>query len=177
MQEKSKSEIKRQLGKKSFWNPKQLVDEIKYASGIAAFDREVSSTSLPDLPLNVIVRPKGWELQLMCSFSFTRVALLEAQAGEAVLERADTVIERKEKSVVGRALAGGLLFGPVGAVVGGMTGMKDKKVDRTPDSFLTIQTKLQKEPLVFIVEESEVSKVTAFFEQHYPGEFSTANER
>lgn len=109
----------------------------------------------------------------MRGLGYTRVALPEEQAGEAVLEHADKVIENKEKSVVGRALAGGLLFSPVGAIVGGMTGMKDKKVDRMPGSFLTIQTKLQKEPLVFIVEEGKVSKVTTFFERYYPGQFAT----
>lgn len=173
MQARSKSEIKRQLGKKSFWNPTQLVGETNYASGVAAFNDELSGSSLPELPLNVVVRPKGWELQMMRGLGYTRVALPEEQAGEAVLEHADKVIENKEKSVVGRALAGGLLFGPVGAIVGGMTGMKDKKVDRMPGSFLTIQTKLQKEPLVFIVEEGKVSKVTTFFERYYPGQFAT----
>lgn len=177
MQEKTKSEIKRQLGKGSFWNPTQLVNEVHYASGIDAFDSEESEPSFADWPVNIIVRPKGWEIQLMRGFSYTRVAIPQDQAGEAVLERAQTVIEKKEKSVVGRALAGGLLFGPAGAIVGGMTGLKDKKIDRTPDSFLTIQTTLQKEPLVFTVEESSVATVKAFFEKHYPGDFSTGDDR
>lgn len=33
----------------------------------------------------------------------------------------------KDKSIVGRAVVGGLLLGPVGAIVGGMTGIGTKK--------------------------------------------------
>jgi hypothetical protein len=41
----------------------------------------------------------------------------------------------KDKSVVGRAVAGGLLLGPLGAVVGGMSGIgtKSKKLDQESD--------------------------------------------
>lgn len=40
-----------------------------------------------------------------------------------------TETEEKDKSVIGRAIVGGLILGPVGAVVGGMsgTGKKEKK--------------------------------------------------
>jgi hypothetical protein len=43
-----------------------------------------------------------------------------------------TEIQEKEKSVIGRAVAGGVLFGGVGAVVGAMTanGKKEKKVTK-----------------------------------------------
>ncbi|XWN36814.1 MAG: NINE protein [Balneola sp.] len=41
----------------------------------------------------------------------------------------------KDKSVVGRAVAGGLLLGPLGAVIGGMSGIgtKSKKLDQETD--------------------------------------------
>lgn len=43
-----------------------------------------------------------------------------------------TEIQEKEKSIIGRAVAGGLLFGGAGAVVGAMTatGKKEKKVTK-----------------------------------------------
>lgn len=43
-----------------------------------------------------------------------------------------TEIQEKQKSVIGRAVAGGLLFGGAGAVVGAMTatGKKEKKVTK-----------------------------------------------
>ena len=44
----------------------------------------------------------------------------------------ETEVVEKDRSVIGRAVAGGLLFGGVGAVVGGMSGVgkKEKKVTR-----------------------------------------------
>ena len=44
----------------------------------------------------------------------------------------ETEVVEKNRSVIGRAVAGGLLFGGVGAVVGGMSGVgkKEKKVTK-----------------------------------------------
>ena len=46
-------------------------------------------------------------------------------------------IKHKNKSVVGRAVVGGLLLGPVGAVVGGMSGLGQKE---EKDYYLKIST-------------------------------------
>jgi len=43
----------------------------------------------------------------------------------------DGIVKEEDKSVVGRAVVGGLLFGPLGAVVGGMSGVgKKEKVEK-----------------------------------------------
>ena len=42
-----------------------------------------------------------------------------------------SVEQLKNKSVVGRGVAGGLLFGPLGAVIGGMSGINKQKIKRT----------------------------------------------
>ena len=39
--------------------------------------------------------------------------------------------ELKNKSVIGRGVAGGLLFGPVGALLGGMSGANQQKIKST----------------------------------------------
>ena len=44
------------------------------------------------------------------------------------IEKQDVVSQKKNKSVIGRAVLGGLLLGPLGAVVGGMTGIGEKEV-------------------------------------------------
>lgn len=43
----------------------------------------------------------------------------------------ETEIIEKSKSVGGRAIAGGLLLGPLGAIVGGMSGISNKKKKET----------------------------------------------
>lgn len=40
-------------------------------------------------------------------------------------------ILEKSKSVTGRAVVGGVLLGPLGAIVGGMSGIGDKKKEKT----------------------------------------------
>ena len=40
-------------------------------------------------------------------------------------------LKLKDKSVIGRAALGGLLLGPLGAVVGGVSGVGDKKKEKT----------------------------------------------
>lgn len=45
-------------------------------------------------------------------------------------------ITEKERSVIGRAALGGLLLGPVGAVVGGISGVKNKK--KTKENYFLI---------------------------------------
>lgn len=39
----------------------------------------------------------------------------------------DEILDEKDKSVIGRAIVGGLVFGVAGAVVGGMSGLGSKK--------------------------------------------------
>lgn len=172
MKEMTKDEISEQLGSNGFWSPTPVMGDLKYAGGLPPFDRIQDESSLDSNPVTVFVRPDGWEFQMYDGLlSKVRVGLHKERAGSTALERAETIREKKDKSVVGRALAGGVLFGPVGAVVGGMTGMKDKEVDRTPDSFLTIHTSLHDEPAVFTVENDDIPTVADFFRSHYPGEF------
>lgn len=51
-------------------------------------------------------------------------------------------IVEKSKSVVGRAVVGGVLLGPLGAVVGGVSGVGDKKKEKT-EYYIEIECKVK----------------------------------
>lgn len=57
-------------------------------------------------------------------------------------------VERSDRSVIGRGVAGGLLLGPVGAVVGGMSGIGSKQK-------LTLDQSANKHELVVVVSASD----------------------
>lgn len=56
-----------------------------------------------------------------------KVSLNYSQITDVFYGHSGALID-KQKSVIGRAMVGGLLFGNAGAIVGGMTGMGTKKV-------------------------------------------------
>ncbi len=165
----TKRQVQDRLGGSSFWAPIQLVNKVSYASGIDPYDELLGESWLDEAPLIVVVRSRGMELQLMVGFSYNRVAIPDEVQEKLVVEPAEKVVEEKERSIVGRALAGGLLVGPVGAVVGGMTGLRDKNVDETPDSFITIEVSYQEAPIVFTVSEDYREEVSRFFQEHFSG--------
>lgn len=53
-----------------------------------------------------------------------------------LIETTDTDIKTKSKSVLGRAMLGGIFLGPAGAIVGGISGTKEKVI--TEIKFLLI---------------------------------------
>jgi len=71
---------------------------------------------------NCKIRIKGLEI----IFSSARYGLLSGNIKYWSVE--NTRVGSKSKSIVGRALVGGLIFGKVGAVVGGLTGIGNKNI-------------------------------------------------
>lgn len=43
----------------------------------------------------------------------------------------EDILRKKERSVVGRGIVGGIAFGPAGLILGGMSGLKDKESNKT----------------------------------------------
>ena len=83
---------------------------------------------------------------------------------------------KKSKSIIGRALVGGLILGPVGAIVGGMTGIGDKEKSKSLsgiDNILSISyTENDIEYiLLFECSDKKAKKVYEYFNKNYPDKY------
>jgi len=108
----------------------KLISKIKYFGGSKEYD-DLIEQKVIDLKthlINFVIKPKGLEIELMSGFKYYRLGILKEKINYWGLEQQTKIIGKKSKSIVGRALVGGILLGPVGAIVGGMTGLGDKQV-------------------------------------------------
>lgn len=86
-------------------------------------------------PANLICDKK--KQVLICKQPFKKdpeftIDIADVESAEVITEQ-----ELKDKSVIGRAIVGGLLFGGVGAIVGGLSGTDKTKLVK----YLSINTK------------------------------------
>lgn len=71
-------------------------------------------------PCRVLLYPDRVSIDDQHNIALTNIKSIKVKTEKEITE--------KERSVIGRAIAGGLLtFNPVGAIVGGMSGVKNKK--------------------------------------------------
>lgn len=130
----NKKEISQKLGKFSFLSGKgenEILDKVKYLGGISIIDEMIQGVKVkPELLLDISfrMRPYGLELYFIQEFLTFRIGLEGDKINYWGLENQKIIKEKKSKSIVGRALLGGILLGPLGAIVGGMTGIGDKDV-------------------------------------------------
>ena len=134
-----KANLTAQLGKGSFWFPIRLTD-LTYCYGIDVLDqvRQAQPSTIP-APLTITCRPAGLELSILHKFSQHTVGLAYADLRRVAVEVPEEVVEQRERSVIGRAVLGGLLLGPLGAVIGGMSGLKPGSRISAGDALLTIE--------------------------------------
>lgn len=137
-----KQDLNAVLGKESTWKPYRMVNSINYVSGIPQFDALLNGKTFADTPTSCTVRqrPNGLEFDLMVGLKLSKVGVHVNNITDIHVEDKELVLEEKEKSVLGRALVGGLILGPVGAIVGGMTGIGTKKgLSKLPDVMITVK--------------------------------------
>lgn len=84
-------------------------------------------------------------------FSKTTPASLKFSQIVAIEQVTETEIIEQSKSVAGRAITGGLLFGPLGAIIGGASGFVGKKRKRKVASYLVINYRAAKSEEIKVI--------------------------
>lgn len=76
------------------------------------------------MKVNILLHEHGLKI---VSGTYTELELISEKQIISIKQEVTTV--QKDKSVIGRGVAGGLLLGPVGAIVGGMSGIGQKNTN------------------------------------------------
>lgn len=136
-----KNQLNEILGKYSYVDGKILISELKYISGSSTIDNLSINTSF-DRKKSAFTfekRQNGIAFYVIIGFSYANFSLLNDNIVYWSILKKDEIFETKKKSVLGRAIIGGILLGPVGAVVGGISGIGEKKTKISDvDNILTI---------------------------------------
>lgn len=173
----SKNDLNNLFGKKGFIC-NQLIGKLTYISGIPEMDEALQGKSFLESPclVNFLKRKEGLEISMMHKFKSYYTGIKDKNLISISLEDKQQIYENKEKSVIGRALVGGLVLGPVGAVIGGMTGIKDKKVAvEMPDLFVTVcflNEEGKENHLILSCENKNKNEIEKFCKQSYPRIFN-----
>ncbi|SFE85694.1 hypothetical protein [Thermoflexibacter ruber] len=125
----STEDLNDNLGKENFWTPKRLVNKVSYISGIESFDTLLDGKLFTEVValINLRYRPLGLQIEMMKGFKHYSVGIKEKDILSINVEDTEQLYELKDKSIIGRAIVGGLIMGPVDAIIGGMTGFGKKK--------------------------------------------------
>lgn len=102
---------------------KELIKYYKTHSDNSFFYESGLGNLQPDMPMRMYTDGDDLIIQHMFKDPIFRIKLGNVIKIEEVFEERQ---EEEQRSVIKRGIAGGLLFGPVGAVVGGMSGIGPK---------------------------------------------------
>lgn len=170
-----KKELEPTIGKADFWNPKQIVGLCQYVGGISAVDSLNDAQGFFKAPplFNFKVHEHGLEMSIMIGMKLRYVAIPTSAIESVELEIGGT-IDIEERSVIGRAVLGGLLLGPLGAVVGGVSGLKDKVVKDNDMLLLKVNEGELQTCVLLTIKKGKTAEVQKFFTTYY-GELFSVN--
>jgi len=187
----SKEESKRILGrKKGFFGQGKSLDSVPifYIGGISEIDDDLASRQieLKDQMTMFNAYPNGFEIEVYTLPTKTRlgtrtyrIPIMPNQLLKWTIEKQDAVYEQQSKSVLGRAVIGGLLFGGAGAVVGALSGTKGKREKvNFIDYVLTLIINYSGEEKAIILgfPNAIIKDVKKFFDKSFPNTFLEPDE-
>tara|TARA_R110002073_G_C9499211_1_gene581911 strand:- start:2689 stop:3378 length:690 start_codon:yes stop_codon:yes gene_type:complete len=173
-----RKEIDKKLGKKFLGsgasNPKAGL--LKYLGGIPEVDAllEEKPKEPHGIVSNLIIWPKGIEVMIFTGIIRTKTVYVAVDDVDYwTIEPQGSGVE-VSKSVFGRALLGGLVLGPLGAVLGGASGVGSKHVSLTnSDNVVTVACRDgDNERLVLLgCANKKIKKVRRFLDQGLVGKY------
>ncbi len=166
----NKKELNELLGKIGFLDtPDELIAKIEYLGGINAFDSLLDGRSQKEYGavIHIIKRPQGLQVKLASNFSSKSIGILDNQIKKILIGHKDAIVKNKDKSVIGRAVVGGVLLGPLGALIGGMSGLKNGEKIILPDSILLLEGEINKDifKIAFSCKKKNLNDAKSFFDK------------
>lgn len=168
--------------KKGFFGQGMSLDTeaVFYLGGVTELDDELDSKGfeLKDQMTMLNVYPNGFELEVSVSLKYYRIPIMPNSLKKWTVEKQDAVFEQESKSVLGRAVVGGLLFGGLGAIVGGLSGTKgERKKVGFIDYVLTaiIEHNGVEKALILGFPSKWIKNIRAFFDKYFPNTYSDSD--
>lgn len=170
MKEYSDKEIKEKIGRYGiFSGGSKRLFELKLIGGVDFLERN-NEQGFGGTKLEIL---KDGSLEINTGSWKTSAVIKMKDLIFVTVEKQDAIYDKKNKSIVGRALLGGFLLGPVGAIVGGMTGIGDKTVKnkQLPDFIITFKIKdsfsQEENVMLFECKEKDFPIVDQFLRKYF----------
>jgi len=162
--------FKKQETKEIVGRSKVSFMETKYIVGLPE-----NFNSLKQRMLILEIREKGISLGIGKGFGFVYIPILDSDFNYVSVFSPE--VKKKNKSVVGRAILGGLLLGPLGLVVGGMSGIGEKDL-KGVENIITINITFEQKPISILLscKNKHIKSFNKFLQKHIPEKIKQAED-